>query len=244
MLDLDSWIAFDEEVLTGAWFHQKLNGASIAIVRPRNQCDGIGENSGPQLRFEIGRGRNFDDLLVTNLDRAVTFEEMNHVAGVVGHDLDLDMSWINDQTFEEYRPVTKGPQGFALAAFECGRQFVGSCDRSYAATATSRSRLEHDWVTDGFGCGDRIVGRRDRCRSTRHDRDVEPSCQLAGMDLIAEEFESLGRRADKRHTSLGAASSKLGVLCEEAITGMDRVATRIHPRLDNRIDIQVRSDRI
>ena len=64
------------------------------------------------------------------------------------------------------------------------------------------------------------------------------------MDLIAEEFESLGRRADKRHTSLGAASSKLGVLCEEAITGMDRVATRIHPRLDNRIDIQVRSDRI
>ena len=63
--------------------------------------------------------------------------------------------------------------------------------------------------------------------------------QHARLHLVAEQLENLRPRADERDPFLGAAAGEVGVLAEEAVARMDRVAAgRLRDR-DDLLDVEI-----
>lgn len=69
---------------------------------------------------EVREGRGsysrcfFQDLLMTSLNRAIAFEQVNTVALGVSEDLDLDVSWASKVLLDENSIIAKGSLGFTL----------------------------------------------------------------------------------------------------------------------------------
>ena len=92
---------------------QKLHRTSIAIADGLAQTDSCVKHL---LTFSLRQGwrwRLFDDLLVTALDRAFAFMQMNHITKMVGQHLHLDMTRILNILFDEYGTIAKVFLSFA-----------------------------------------------------------------------------------------------------------------------------------
>lgn len=92
---LDTGVNFDEiEVAVGR--NQKFDRTGIDVMNIFHQLQGSIADLLTKL-YRQGRSRSrFNDLLMTALDGAVTFKEVNDVAVFVAHDLDFDMLRIDD----------------------------------------------------------------------------------------------------------------------------------------------------
>lgn len=62
----------------------------------------------PGCGIEAGGRGLLDDLLVTALQRTITFEEMSAISELVGENLHLDMARIGDIAFDQNTVVAKG----------------------------------------------------------------------------------------------------------------------------------------
>ena len=79
VLDLDARVHLDEDVVAVA-VEQELDGARVAVADVPGEPHGVGADPLAQLRVEVRRGRDLDDLLVAALHRAVALEQVDHVA--------------------------------------------------------------------------------------------------------------------------------------------------------------------
>src|SRR4051794_885958 len=96
---------------------------------------------------EIWRGRLFDDLLLTTLQRAVAIEEMHDVDSVT-QDLHLDVACPVDEALEVDGRVSERGAGLGDGELHLPRQLLGRFDDpDTAAPATSRG-LDQQRVTD------------------------------------------------------------------------------------------------
>ena len=81
---------------------QELHGTGVLVAhrlgRAHRQVADVGALLGGQLRA----GRDFDELLIAPLDRAVALEQVHHVAEAVTQDLRLDVLGIDDAFFQEH----------------------------------------------------------------------------------------------------------------------------------------------
>ena len=99
MLDLDARVDFQEEELA-AFVHQELDGPRPPVVRPLHQPNRGGTDLISERGVQAHRGRDFDDLLVPPLDRAVPLPEMDEPSLSIAQDLHLDVSRLPDQLLE------------------------------------------------------------------------------------------------------------------------------------------------
>ena len=85
------------EVELAILVEQELDGAGIFVV------DSLGGEHAKLAHVcallirELGRGRDFNQLLVAPLDRAVAFEQMDDVAVLVAQHLYLDVARVDDR---------------------------------------------------------------------------------------------------------------------------------------------------
>ncbi len=92
VLDLNTWVHFDEIELAAVGVLQKLYCSSIFIARAAAQ-----RQSGLTQRFTLFRAheqrrRTLDDLLVPALHRAVALEQVHQLSVFVGEHLNLDVT--------------------------------------------------------------------------------------------------------------------------------------------------------
>ena len=96
------------------------------VYRLPRERDRVRADLVAQLRVQVRRRRDFDDLLVAALHAAVPLVEVDHVAGVVGQDLHLDVARIDHRLLEEHRRVAE--RRFGLTAGGLDR--LGQCGAS------------------------------------------------------------------------------------------------------------------
>ncbi len=106
MLDLDARVDL-YEVKVALLVHQKLDGAGIDVVDLLGHLHRVTAELFPFLVVEVERRRDFDDLLVTALYRAVTLVEVNDVAVRIAENLHLDMLRILNVLFDEDLGITE-----------------------------------------------------------------------------------------------------------------------------------------
>ncbi len=150
MLDLDTRVAFDEEVLSAVGIDQEFDRAGILVARGTGQDHCVGKNPLAYRLVEVGGGRYLDNLLVAQLYRTVTFMQVDDIALSVAQYLDLDVPRPRHDLLQEHRLVAERREGFALAARERIVHVLGPGNRAHATAAAASRGLQHDRIADGL----------------------------------------------------------------------------------------------
>jgi hypothetical protein len=96
-----------EEIVVSVFVNQKLYGSGSGVIAASRYVACAFAHGCAQLGSKYGRGSFFHYFLVSALNTAFTFEEVNNVAMVICQYLDFDMSRTGHIAFDEYGPVTK-----------------------------------------------------------------------------------------------------------------------------------------
>ena len=141
VFDLDARIHLDEHVVA-VFVDEEFDGPRTRVADLACEGHRIGAQSRPQLRGDVRGRRQFDDLLVSALHRAVPFEQVDDVAVGVGQDLHLDVSRLDDGLLEEHRRVPE--RRFRLA--RCGLDGLAQpgdlADSAHTAPAAAGDRFD------------------------------------------------------------------------------------------------------
>ena len=247
MLHLQSRVGLDEgerlpTVRVGD-IDEELESAKVAVAdAPSEPQRGLDDRVAQRL-WEVWCRRDFHDLLVATLHAALAFTEVRDCPRCVTENLHLDVPRALDQLFDVDLAVAEGCLRLRAGAFVAGLQLVRAGDGTGAAPAAARDRLDHDRPT-------RTERIEELARLIDADRAVDPAqhgdvcgrCRDAGAGLVAEQFELLDHRADEGDARLRAATRELGVLRQEAVAGVNRLAAGFLRRRDHAIDVQIRRD--
>ena len=189
---------------------------------------------------QAGTRRDLDQLLVAPLDGAFALAQVTHAARAVADDLDLDMARARDQLLDEKVAVAEGAAGFRLAAGEGLIDLIELGDGAHPASAAAGDRLDHH-RTAGTQGGQEIAGlvQAGRARGSGQHGNAGALGQQSRLDLVAEELENFGPRADESDTFLGAAMGELRIFTEKAVARMDRIATRGLRNGDDLIEVEI-----
>ncbi len=242
VLDLDARVHLDEHV-AALLVDQELHGARVDVADLAGEGDGVGADPLPQLRVEVGRRGDFDDLLVAALHRAVPLEEVNHVTGGIGEDLHLDVPRLDDRLFQEDRRVAEGRFGFAHRGFQrlaqCGRRV----HPAHAAPATAGDGLHEHRERHVLGGGQQLVDVAGRRRGVQHRHPGLAGGGDRGR-LVPGHLQDFVAGTDEGDPGLLAGPRQFGILREEPVTGVDRVGAGLARGLDDLFHGQVGADRM
>ena len=167
---------------------------------------------------------------------------MDDVSVLVAENLDLDVFGALDVALEEDGGIAKGAFGLVLGVGEIAFERFLVFHDSHAAASTAESCFnnhgEADFLRDALGfvrIGHRIFG-------AGQGGDVGLMSNVAGAHFIAHFFQHLGRRTDKRDSSVAAGAGKVRVFREKSVTRMDDVDAFVLGERDNALDVQVGTD--
>ena len=76
-----------------------------------------------QVIIKEGRGRFFQQFLMTALNGTFTLAQMDDIAKRIGHDLEFDMARAFDQLFKINIPIAESGFGFASGGVQAGSAF-------------------------------------------------------------------------------------------------------------------------
>ncbi len=178
-------------------------------------------HGGAAIRMQARRGGFFQHLLVSPLDRAVAFEQVNHVAKAVGKHLDLDVTGARHVAFDQHVIVAKGGAGLALAGLQRGVKVVQVIDAAHAPSAPAGAGLDEQRHADAFGLGAQDGRGVVPAVVARHQGNARALHQGLGFGLAAHGGDGRRRRADEHQTLVHAGLGETRVLAQEAVAGMD-----------------------
>ncbi len=156
----------------------------------------------------------------------------------VAEDLDLDVPGHPDEPLQVQPPVTECGGGLRPGCGPAGTERGLVLDHRHAAAAAARSRLDQDRVAE------LVRGGYGRLDVAEHRRAVQggqagPVGQLAGPGLVSGLGHHVRARPDEGQARVHAGRGEGGVLRQEAVTGVDRVAAGAQGRAQHRVDGQV-----
>ena len=172
------------------------------------------------------------------LDRALALAEREHAAVLVAEHLDLDVPSGHERLLEVERAVRE--RSLRLGAGRRVRRLepVGLVDQPHPLAAAARGRLQQDREAELLG-GDPHLGERGAALGARHERHVRRLHLRLGAGLVAHPLHHVRARPDEDELVVLARSHEGGVLGEEAVTGMNRLAAGRLGRGDHVRDAQV-----
>jgi len=242
VLDLDARIGLDEVVLSGGG-DEKFEGPRVAVADVLGELDRVRVELAPQLAVEPHRRRDLHDLLVAALHRAVTLEQVDRVAGVIGENLHLDVPRLVDEALDEHRAVAERRRRLGDRARKRVVELLGLPDDSHPTTTAAERRLDHQWVADLVREGPSLLDRGHRIGGARDDGNFARLGQPAALGLVAELLEHLGRRTHEGNARLFALARELGPLGQKAVTGVNCIHPVVDRDLNDVVDRQVGANR-
>jgi hypothetical protein len=100
----------------GVWacgLNQELNSSSVLVAELLGKVDGIFVKLLTKGLVDVWSWSNLHYFLVTALNRAIALEKVDHIAGTVSQNLNLDVSWSKHRLLKENSWVTKGTLSFS-----------------------------------------------------------------------------------------------------------------------------------
>ena len=240
MLDLESGVDF-EEVAGPVGAAQELDGGDVREVGRGRDPHGRVVQPTALGGGEPGCRRLLDELLVTALDRAITFADRDDLSRLVAQDLDLDVARLLDLAFQVERPVAERGHRLRRSAAQGGRKIRSALDPSHPSSPTAGRGLDHQRVPDPIGLDEdrrQRVGAIDRHRVDRPGHRVDPDGprQSSRTDLVAERVDRGRGRADEDEPGLRDGAGECRALGKEPVAGMDRVRAGGRSRIEDRLD--------
>ena len=238
MLDLDARVHL-QKIEASVISEKKFDGSGADIADRARRLHGGRAHPRPQLERDGGRRRFLDQLLMSALDRAVAFAEMDDRAVLVSEDLDLDMAGAEKGALEKEPTVAEGALGFAARRTHRGVQRVGRPDDPHAPPAAAGARLHHQRIADAprFLRETRralvvamIAGRAGDAR--RHHPRL-------GLAFVAHRPHCRRRRPDEDDAGRGAAFGEVCAFGEEAVARMHGLGARRLRRSDQGVDREI-----
>ena len=246
VLDLQTRVHLDH-VGFARFGHEELHGGNRVIPHSQHQAAGIvfklcaqfGRHAAPRRR------RDFEELLVVALNRAVAFVKGKHIAPAVSDHLNFDVVNLGEIFFNEEPGVAKGGLRHGRSFFKGVFKFILVGHEENAASAAAALGLEHDRKTNFMNDLSR-ARNVDRFVGTRDHRNAEAAGYAACFDLIAEKVHGFGRSADEGDAGLGAELRKVIVFACKAPARMDGDAAAFAGEADDarkvKIGARVRSE--
>src|SRR5581483_3975617 len=210
-----------------------------AVADGTGRLDGDRPDPIAELGVDRGRGRLLDELLVTALDRAVPFAEVDDVAVGVGEDLHLDVARVLEVPLDVDGRVREVGLALALRRLEGTLDVVALPDDLEALAAAARRRLDREGPAELVPEPRDLGRRRNRLGRPRDDRDAGCGHPLTRLGLRAHRLDRLGGRADPDETGGLDGPRELGVLGEEAVAGVDRLDAGCAGDLEQPLLVQV-----
>ena len=239
---LETGIGFNEgeDVAVLGGIDEEFEGAEAPVADRAGEADAGVNDLVADGGVEIVGGSDLDDFLKSPLNAAFALTELGHLAAAVADDLHFDMAGVGDELFRVEAAVAEGGAGFRGTAFEGVVDFSGLGDGAGAASAAAGNGFEHhggagaeaveEFVRVRFGDGAVGAGQ---------DGHAGAEGGVAGGDFVAEEFELVDGGAHEGDVALSAAACQGGVLGEEAVAGVQGVATGVDGGGDDLIDVEV-----
>src|SRR5699024_10030245 len=102
MLNLDSRVHFNEHMFAGTFalsINQKLYSPSVPVIHRFGELHRVSVEPLAQVIIQVRCWGNFNDLLMTPLERTITFKQVDNVTITVRHHLHLNMAWTQNGLF-------------------------------------------------------------------------------------------------------------------------------------------------
>ena len=237
VLDLQPRVHLEEKEVTAVV--EEFDRARAAVVDGLRGGHGRGTHRRPRRVGESRRRRLLDDFLVTSLQRAVAFEQVHRVAVRVGKDLDLDMTACFDEAFEQNAIVAERLGGFASRARERVTELTFGAHDPHALAATPGDGLDQQRKPQPTRRRRQgrvrvvfvvVAGQHGYARSGH-----EP----ASLALRAHAIDRCGGRADEHDAGRLARARESGVLGQEPVARVDRLAGARARGLQDPFDVEV-----
>ena len=227
-----------EEGRLAAVVDEEFAGAGTHVVDRTGEHQRRVAQASPLLGIDAGRWRLLEQLLVSPLDRAVTFAELH--AGPMGieQDLDLDVASAFEEALEDEPVIAERAGSLTTGSGERVGESLGLAHRSHALAAATCRRLDQERVTDpGRGCRERLV--RLICLVVAGEcRDPERSRQPTRGSLVTHRPDGVRRRADPADPGHRDALGEIGVFGQESETRVEGVRAGSPGFLHDRSRIQ------
>ena len=221
---------------------EELPRAQAAVARGAGHAHGgVGECAADPVVERRRRG-DLDQLLVPALDAAVAVAEAEHRPVVVTGDLHLDVPGALDEPLDVDVAVAERRRRLRAGALDGLGHLVDAAHDAHPAAAAAGDRLD-DHRRPGRQRGEELFRRRhvDRRGDARHDRHRALDGEGAGPDLVTEQRQRLGGRADEGQTGVGAQPGEPGVLRQEPVARVHGVAAAVTGDGNDLLGVEVRT---
>lgn len=238
VLDLDSGVDLEHvEVLVVV--HEELDGRGSGVVGGLDEFGGGFADLLDLLAFDEWAWGFFDDFLVSALHGAIAFPEVDCVAVLVTDALDLDMSCVFEEFFDEDAAVPERGEGFLLCFGDIGAEGGFVAADAHSSTTTTCGGFDDDGVSDLGGDLDGFVEFFDFAFGPWEDGDLGGACVAFGFDLVSELGHRFWGWTDELDLAVAADLGEVGAFREESISGVDRVDIRDLCGGDDAGDVEV-----
>ena len=232
MFDLYARVDFDE-VEFAVRRNQEFDRPGVDVMDVLHQFQGSVADFLTQFDRQ-GRSRSrFDDFLMTALDGAVPFKEMDDIAVFVAHDLDFDVFRIDDAFFQINFIVAKSQFGFRFGAVVGIAEISHAVDHTHTAAAAAVDSFQHDREADLFSEFFDFCIIHDRAVAARDVLDTGLLRLDTGIDLIAEHDEVFNFRTDEDNAFFFTAFGQVRIFRQEAVARMDGIDVMFMSNADN-----------
>jgi hypothetical protein len=190
---------------------KELHRTGVDVADRAGERHGVGADPLPQFLIHVRRGRQFHHLLVPALHRAVTVEQVDHVARGVREDLHLDMSRVGYRLLQVHGGVAERGLRFPHRGPQRFRQLGGGADPAHTASPSPGHRLDEHRELHGTSRLDqdrRVIARR----AGDHHRQPRGAGRGDRPGLVPRQFQDVRGRADEGDPGPGAALGQTGVL--------------------------------
>ena len=222
VLDLNPGVHL-HEVEVPVSIDEEFHGAHALILHGFTGGDGGLAHLLSEVVGHEGRRGLLDEFLVATLDGAVALGEVATLAILVPGDLDLDVAGLRHELLHVHAVVAEGGPGLAAGGVPGIGGVLIVVANPHAASATTGSSLEHHGVADFLGASERLVEAVEDAFAAWNGGHA--CCRHGGLGgrLVAHGLDHLGGSSDEFDVIFTANLGELGILGEEAVSGMDGI---------------------
>ena len=174
---------------------QKFHRTGAHVTNGLRRPHGRFAHGAPQLGAEPRRRGFFNHFLVTALDGAIPFVEVQAMAVLIGKHLNLHMPGLEHVFFDQHACIAKRRQRFTLSRSQCFGQLAFVVHHFHALAATPGGGFKQDRVADVLSRGAKGLQILRLAVITRHQRHPGHFHQGLGGGFTAHGINGRGGRA-------------------------------------------------
>ena len=177
--------------------HYKLDRTCALVIHSLGQRHRLLTHRLARCFTYKGRRRFFNHFLVSALNRAFTFVQIQNIAVAVADQLNFNMAGFFNKLLDEHPIIAKAVACLVTATREAFQRFLVVKSHTQALAAAACTGFNHDWVANTLGNFNCFFSAFNGLINTRNAIHPCGTGQLFRLNLVAHCSNGIVLRADK-----------------------------------------------